>query len=188
MSYISTLSIESQKTSAFLRSSCLVALSSFVIGLLVRVVIPLPFTPVPLVIQNSVVLLFAVLLGPKRAAAAVAGFLIQGVCGLPVFAVGMSGLAGLCGPTGGYLLGYFAASIAVGYLTRNEDHRTPMKLFLSMALGNAIVYFLGVPYLATFVGLKKAILLGLAPFLVGDFLKLIAAVKILQWLRVAKEI
>jgi biotin transporter BioY len=49
-----------------------------------------------------------------------------------------------------------------------------------MALGNLIIFFFGVSYLSSFVGISQAIFMGFLPFLIGDFLKLICATKILQ--------
>src|ERR1700674_1128563 len=102
-----TLVIREEKIFSFLSSATLVILSSILIGLFAKVSIPLPFTPVPLATQSGVVLILAVLLGSKRAFAAVLLFLMQGAAGLPVFIKG-AGIAYLIGPTGGYLIGYLA--------------------------------------------------------------------------------
>jgi biotin transport system substrate-specific component len=161
-----------------LHSAGLVLLSSLLIGLFAKVAIPLPFTPIPFATQGLVVLILSLLLGSKRAPAAVLGFLMQGAAGLPVFAGGHSSLLG---PTGGYLFGYLVASLLVGYLSEKIQSRTPIQLFWTLAAGNAMFYLFGVPYLAAFIGLKKALLLGLAPFVIGDLIKLILGVKIVQY-------
>ncbi len=165
---------------SWLRSAGLVILSSLLIGLLAKVAIPLPFSPVPFATQGLVVLVLSVLLGSKRAVAAVLGFLMQGAAGLPVFAGGHSSLFG---PTGGYLFGYLVAGLLVGYLAEKMQNRTPMKLFWTLAAGNAMFYLFGIPYLAAFIGMKKALLLGLAPFVIGDLVKLILGVQVLKFLK-----
>lgn len=172
---------------SFIRSACLVILSSILIGLFAKVAIPLPFTPIPLATQPFVVLILSCLLGSKRAFAAVLGFIAQGAAGLPVFAKGLAGMAVLAGPTGGYLIGYLAAALLVGFLAERMKNRTPANLFLILSAGTAMFFLFGVPYLATFIGFKKAILLGMVPFLLGDVVKIFACVKILQWIGWAKQ-
>lgn len=175
-----TLVLESKNDVSLLRSTCLVILSSIVISLFAKVAIPLPFTPIPIATQGNVILILSSVLGSKRAAAAVLAFLFQGAWGLPVFAGGVGGMAKLLGPTGGYLFGYLVGAFLVGYLTERMKNRSPMNLFLVMASGNAMFFLFGVPCLATFIGFKKALLLGLAPFVIGDAMKLVASAKILQ--------
>ncbi len=181
MSYAHSIALEREprdRLYSWLRSAGLVILSSILIGLFAKVAIPLPFSPVPFATQGLVVLVLSVLLGSKRAPAAVLGFLMQGAAGFPVFAGGHSSLFG---PTGGYLFGYLVASLLVGYLAEKMQGRTWMKFFWTLAAGNAMFYLFGIPYLAAFIGMKKALLLGLAPFVIGDLIKLILGVKILQF-------
>jgi len=180
MSHANILVLESDKTHSWLRSAGLVILSSILIGLFANVAIPLPFTPVPLATQGCVILVLSVLLGSKRAVASVLAFLAQGAAGLPVFATGHCGLASLLGPTGGYFFGYLVAAFLVGAIVERMQNRTPMKLFWAMAAGNAMFFLFGVPYLATFIGFKQAVLLGIAPFILGDLLKLVIGTKLLQ--------
>ena len=99
--------------------------------------------------------------------------------GLPVFGPGLQGIARFFGPTGGYLVGYLIASFVVGYFVERMENRTPLRLFSAMLLGNGIFFLFGVPYLASFIGLSKAISLGVLPFLIGDVLKLFVGVKLL---------
>lgn len=181
MSTLYSLVSETSPKHALLRDAALVVLSSFLIGLFAHVSIPLPFTPVPIATQSLFVLLLSVLLGPKRGAAAVLLFLCQGAAGLPVFAGGAAGLAKLAGPTGGYLIGYMAAAYITGALA--ERKRTLLNASIAMTAGSAAIYLLGASYLATFVGLQKALLLGVVPFLLGDALKILASLRILRFLK-----
>jgi biotin transport system substrate-specific component len=161
------------------RDFTLVLLASFVICLSGHISIPLWFTPVPIATQNSTVLLMAALLGSRRGAAATFAFLAQGALGLPVFSNGASGFQHFFGATGGYLIGYLIAAFVVGYIA--ERRSTIASAVGALAAGNLIIYLCGASYLATFVGASKAFLLGVAPFIIGDILKSVAAVQILKW-------
>ncbi len=168
---------------SWLREALLVIGGSIFIALFAHIAIPLPFTPVPLSLQMNACLFLGILLGSKRAAAAVVLFLIQGACGLPVFSTGASGIAKLFGPTGGYLLGYVAGAYLVGYLWEKAKVQSTTRAFLAMAAGNLVVYALGVFHLSQFVGLNRALLLGVAPFIIGDLLKLFLGVRTLRLAR-----
>jgi biotin transport system substrate-specific component len=178
-----TLTLERAKVPSWLRSTGIVLLSSFFVSLFAKVAIPLPFTPVPMVAQVSVILILSAFLGSKRASLAVLGFLAQAALGLPVLAGGVGGIAVLMGPTGGYCFGYLAAAFLVGYLFEKMEHRTPLKTFLALAAGNGVVFLFGVPYLGMFVGFENALALGFLPFIVPDLLKLFLGTKILYSLR-----
>src|SRR5215469_16303907 len=81
--------------------------ASLFVALCARITLPLPFTPVPLTLQNFGVLLVGLLLGSKRGFAALALYLLEGASGMPVFSIaGVGGVAQLFGPTGGYLMMY----------------------------------------------------------------------------------
>src|SRR2546430_16542603 len=83
-----------------------VAGASLFVALCARLTLPLPFTPVPLTLQNFGVLLVGLTLGSRRGFAALALYLVEGAVGMPVFnPAGLGGVAQLLGPPGGYLLG-----------------------------------------------------------------------------------
>src|SRR6478672_1602783 len=96
------------------KQAAVVVGASLFIALCARVTVPLPFTPVPLTLQNFGVLLVGLLLGPRRAFAALALYLAEGAAGLPVFnPTGPGGILQLLGPTGGFLMAYpFVAGVA----------------------------------------------------------------------------
>lgn len=177
-----TLTLEVSKP--ILKDIALVLLASFAIALSGKISIPLWFTPVPLITQNTVILLLAVLLGSKRASAATFAFLFQGAIGLPVFSAGVTmGVARLVGPTGGYLIGYLIAAFVVGWMFERAKEKSLMGAFKAMAVGNLIIWVSGAGYLSTFIGVEKAFLLGVAPFVIGDLFKILAGLKILQWIK-----
>ncbi len=135
----------------------------------------LPFGPVPITGQTLAVLLVGALLGKVRGTGSVLLYLGQGIAGLPVFAGGMSGVAYLLGPTGGYLIGFVPATFIAGYLSERGWNRNVVTAFLAMLAGNIAIYICGLPWLANFVGVDKVFTLGLLPFIPGDIMKLVIA-------------
>lgn len=163
----------SSKQSSWLKDLFLIGMGSVLIALCAPISIKLPFNPVPLALAPHLCLALGVILGSKRGALAVLAYLLQGAMGLPVFALGDSGLLHLLGPRGGYLLGYAAAAYVTGYLIEKMRARSAYKIFLALATGNGIIYMLGVSQLSLFIGFKSAVLLGMIPFLLSDALKLL---------------
>lgn len=157
-------------------NASLIFLSSLLLGLLGHLSIPLPFTPVPLVLQNQAVLVLGALLGPRKGAAAVALFLVQGAMGWPVFAGGASGFAPFVGPTGGYLIGYLVGAYLVGALLEKRQ-KTTWNVFWALLAGAGIELICGAFHLSLFVGPVQALLLGVLPFLLGDVLKSLICAK-----------
>src|SRR6266567_2756385 len=94
-----------------------VAGASLFVALCARLTLPLPFTPVPLTLQNFGVLLVGLALGSRRGFAALALYLLEGAAGMPVFSpFGPGGVLQIIGPTGGYLMAYpFVAGLG-GYI------------------------------------------------------------------------
>jgi biotin transport system substrate-specific component len=171
---------------SWLKEATVILGASIIIALFAPISFRLPFTPVPVGTQAHVILLLSCLLGSKRAVMAVMTFLFQGAVGLPVFAGGTGGILILAGTTGGYLVGYLVAAFVTGFLMERTIHRTPSKAFLAMGLGNLTVYLFGLPWLSRFVGWESAFLLGMAPFLIADWLKLVVATRFLKDLRYTK--
>lgn len=146
--------------------------------------IAIPVGPVPIVLQNLFVLVAALLLGSRWAAASVAVYLLAGACGLPVFAGGGAGLGHLFGPRGGYLFGFLIAAWTVGRISEASRQR-PLAEIAGMVTGSLIIYAVGVPWLGTLLGLSlgKALAVGMFPFIPGDALKIAAAWLIVRSVR-----
>ena len=148
---------------------------------------PLPFTPVPLTLQDTVVLLGGAALGSRLGMAAQLVYLAAGIVGLPVFAASAvlpQGVLRLLGPTGGYLLSYPLAAFLVGRLAERGFDRRYLTSVLAMIAGLAVIFTFGVTWLAFFarpaaLGLDAALSAGLYPFLPGDILKILAGAAIL---------
>lgn len=174
--------LQNTQENTLFRDACIVLLSSFLIALAGQFSIPLPFTPVPISFRFQTILFLSVLLGSRRASLATLLFLGQGALGLFPMS-GSYGIAGLMGPNGGYYFGFVIAAFVVGKICEGNKSFSFARTSLAMLAGTFIVYVCGVAYLSTFVGFPKAILLGLAPFVLGDLLKTAICVKILQRLK-----
>ncbi len=163
------------ETSNDLRMTVLAALFAALIA--VGAFITIPIGPVPIVMQNFFVLLTGLLLGPRWGLAACGVYLLAGGLGLPVFAGGTGGLGRFFGPTGGYLLAYLPAVFLVGWNSQNK--KNPMVWdTIAMILASIVIYGLGVSWLkiSTGMGWPKSVAVGMLPFLLGDCLKIVAAV------------
>lgn len=152
--------------------------ASLFIALSAQVVIPLPFTPVPLTGQSFAVLLTGLLLGNRRGALAILAYLGEGMSGLPVFAGGGGSFAHLAGPTGGYLVAFVPAAFLTGSLGERGWDRRPVTAGAAMLLGSFVILGGGAAWLSIFTGAGKALTVGVLPFLPGDLLKTAAAAAI----------
>lgn len=140
--------------------------------------IAVPLGPVPIVLQNMFVMLTGLLLGSRWGLASVGIYLLAGICGLPVFSGGGAGLGHLMGPTGGYLVSYLPAVFVIGLISEKTE-RVLLRL-LALILGSSLIYLFGVSWLkiATGMSAQKAIAVGMAPFLIGDAIKIAAALAV----------
>jgi biotin transport system substrate-specific component len=146
--------------------------------------IAVPIGPVPIVLQNLFIFLAGLLLGPSWGTASVGIYLFAGACGFPVFAGGTGGIGRFIGPTGGYLIGFLPAVYIIGVMSNRKHPKIFWDVF-GMITGSLIIYVFGLPWLKYITGLswQKAIAVGVFPFLIGDALKIAAAVPIVKMLR-----
>ena len=144
----------------------------------------LPIGPVPIVLQNFFVFLSGLLLGPGWGAASVGVYLMAGALGLPVFAGGVGGIGRFAGPTGGYLLGYLPAVYVIGWISKKSKGRGALDV-LAMVCGSIVIYACGVSWLKILSGmtLGKTLAVGMYPFILGDGLKIAAAIPVVRVLR-----
>jgi biotin transport system substrate-specific component len=86
-------------------------------------------------------------------------------------------------PSAGYLVGFLVAAFVVGLLAERRWDRRPLLTIAALVLGNVIVYMIGATWLATYIGLAKTWAAGVAPFLLGDALKIgiLAALMPMAW-------
>ena len=162
------------------RSALVVVGFSLLTAAAAQIVVPLPFTPVPLTGQTFAVLLTGALLGPRLGALAMLAYLAEGALGLPFFRGGAGGVAHFSGATAGYLLAFPAAAYVTGYLAERGWDRRFLTAAAAMALGSFVILACGWAWLALmFKGGAEAFRLGVAPFLPGDVLKVALAAAVL---------
>jgi biotin transport system substrate-specific component len=162
-----------------------VAAANVLLALCAHIVIPLPWTPVPITGQTFGVLLVGVLLGSRRGGIALALYLLEGFAGLPVFQpLGLAGPARFLGPTAGYLISYPAAAFVTGWLVergaqisparRANSHFAGLSLISALISGEAIIFLGGCAWLALGLGLgwKLALNQGALPFIPGEIVKI----------------
>jgi biotin transport system substrate-specific component len=157
--------------------------ATILLALCAHIVIPLPWTPVPITGQTFGVLLVAVLLGARRGALAVILYLIEGAAGLPVFQpLGAPGVLRFAGPTGGYLMAYPFAAFVTGWMSARASsaasHLTAAVraglLAGALIAGEIVIFFGGCAWLASglHLGWRQAVTLGALPFLPGELIKM----------------
>jgi biotin transport system substrate-specific component len=141
----------------------------------------LPGNPVPVTGQTFAVLLSGAALGANRGAAAMLLYILAGMIGMPVFADGAHGIDIVTGATGGYLIGFLAAGWVVGRLAEAHFDRRPVTALPLFLIGSAIIYAIGVPWLAVSAdqSLGWAISNGFVDFIPGDLVKAAAAAGLL---------
>ena len=163
---------------ARVRDAALVLGGAVLTGLAAQLSVPVPGSPVPVTGQTFAALLVGTALGARRGFASLGLYAVAGVAGVPWFADGSSGWSM---PSFGYILGMMLASALVGALARRGGDRTVLRTAGVMVLGSAVVYAVGVPYLAYSAHLSaaQAVHLGLRPYLLGDALKAALAMGIL---------
>ncbi len=164
-----------------LRHSLLLQIATILVGSLLLAVsarVQVPFWPVPMTMQTFVVLLLGMGLGARLAGATVFAYLAEGAMGLPVFASG-TGLAYMAGPTAGYLFGFLAAAILVGWLADKGYGRTLITTLIAFAIGEVVIFTLGAGWLAAIIGVENAITAGILPFLPAEALKIALACAVL---------
>ncbi len=144
--------------------------------------VQIPFWPVPMTLQTGALLLVALAYGRNLALVTVAVYLLEGMAGLPVFAGTPErgvGLAYLLGPTGGYLAGFLPAAWIAGAAVERLRGTLPLLAALVGAL--LAVYVPGVLWLAGFLGIDRAVSLGVTPFLPAELVKLALVVTIARF-------
>lgn len=157
-----------------LQRSRLIAYSAAFIGLIaLGSWISIPFIPVPFTLQTLFVLLAGAVM-KRRAVIPVAGFILLGALGLPLFHNGMAGVGVLLGPTGGYLVGFIFAALATGLA---YEHRSRYVHIAGIISGTGFIYLFGMAWLMYSLGMGAvpAFWAGVLPFVPGDAIKAGAA-------------
>jgi biotin transport system substrate-specific component len=152
------------------RDIALVIGGAVLVGLLAQITIRLSYTEVPITGQTLGVLLVGTSLGLRRGAAALVLYTVVGLLGFPWFAQGGSGYVGA---NFGYIIGFIASAAACGYLAERRADRKVLSAIPAMIVGEAIMYVIGVAWLAVDLHLSigTAISEGFIPFWIADAVK-----------------
>ena len=163
------------------RAALVVVAFSLLTALAAQVVIPLPWTPVPITGQTFAVLLTGALLGSRLGALAMLAYLIEGACGLPFFRSGNGGIHYLLtAPTAGYLLSYPLAAFLTGWLAERGWDKHYLRAAAAMALGSVVILLCGWSWLSIFYTTAlDALRAGVLPFIPGDIIKIALAAAVL---------
>lgn len=141
--------------------------------------IRVPMWPVPITMQTFAVLTIGATFGARLGGVTLLAYLALGALGLAVFTGETAGLAYMMGPTGGYLVGFAVAAVAMGWLAERGWDKSVASMAGALLIGNAIVYAFGLPWMAyLFLAEKGAVWVvqwGMTNFLLGDALKLVLA-------------
>ena len=164
----------SEGTALRIKQAAMVVLGIAALAILAKVKIPM--WPVPITMGTFAVLTIGAAYGPRLGLVTILGYMIIGALGFDVFAGSSAeayGLTYMMGGTGGYLVGYVLATLALGFAARAGWDRSMIMMGVAMLLGNVLIYVPGVAWLGVLYGWDQPILQwGLTPFLIGDALKL----------------
>ncbi len=166
----------SSGTALRVKQALMVVMGIVLLTVMAKIKVPVPGSPVAISMGTFAVLTIGAAYGPRLGLATILGWMIIGMLGFDVFqssTADLNGLSYMMGSTGGYLVGYVLATLALGYAARAGWDRSVVMMALAMLVGNVLIYIPGLAWLAVLYGLEAPILAwGLTPFLLGDALKL----------------
>lgn len=177
---MSRLAIESlerhDRTLYWVNQAVVVIAASLFVAICARITLPLPFTPVPLTMQNFAVLLVGLTLGSRRGFAALALYLVEGASGMPVFSIaGLGGIAQLVGPTGGYLMAYPFAAFSAGWIMEH-GRKSFTRAAVASVLGDIVLFIGGIAWLYIYThSFARALQFGLYWFVFAEIIKVLLA-------------
>jgi len=153
-------------------------------GIMAQIIIPLPWTPVPITAQTFAVLCSGLFLGKKYGCLSQILYIVLGIAFIPWFGGMTGGLDVFLGSTGGFLIGFVIASYFIGAITEKyAKARNFTRMALVIGIANfGLIYIPGLAGLALFLssqgmtfGIVDLLMMGLIPFIVGDIVKILAA-------------
>jgi biotin transport system substrate-specific component len=139
----------------------------------------IPIGPVPITLATFGIILTGYVLGPRFGPLSVGVYILLGTIGLPVFSGATGGLGKILGPSGGYIVAWLALAFFTGFLVKKFPNKIPLHVAGAVA-GEVVLYVIGTAWFifVTKYTLPKAIAVCVAPFLIGDTIKLALAVTV----------
>jgi biotin transport system substrate-specific component len=159
------------------RDAGLVALGVLFTALLAQVSVPVPGSPVPITGQTLAVVLTAASLGPFRGTAVQVLYMLATLVGLPFYSDATGGVDVVFGATGGYVVGFIPAAYLIGLAAKHGADRRPLKAVPLFVAGQAVIFAVGVSWLAVSAGMtaSQALDAGFSPFILGGIVKAFVA-------------
>lgn len=147
------------------------------LAVMAQIALPIPGSPVPVTGQTLGALLIGASYGRALGATTFALYLGIGIAGAPIFSQQGHGIAKVVGPTGGYLIGMFLATIVLSFLASKKWDKKISTSILSMLIGQVLIFIPGLIWLQQSTGKDWSwtINAGLTPFIFGEILKLAIA-------------
>ncbi len=163
------------------RDAALVGFGVLFTALLAQVAVPVPGSPVPITGQTLAVVLTAAALGPVRGVAVQGLYIAAALVGLPFYSEASGGVDVVFGATGGYVVGFIPAAYLIGLAARRGADRNPLKAVPLFVAGQAVIFAVGVPWLALSTGMSagQALDAGFYPFILGGVVKAVVASAVL---------
>ncbi|WP_342765342.1 biotin transporter BioY [uncultured Methanobrevibacter sp.] len=157
-------------------------------GIMAQIIIPLPWTPVPITAQTFAVLCSGLFLGKKYGCLSQILYIVLGIAFVPWFGGMTGGLDIFLGSTCGFFIGFVIASYFVGLITEKyAKARNFTKMAVVIGIANfALIYIPGLAGLAlwsiatqgTALSVVDLLMMGLVPFIAGDIVKILGAASV----------
>lgn len=170
----------------WLRRAVLVIAGVAILAICAKIKVPVWPSPVAISLGTFAVLTVGAAYGPRLGLVTILAWMLVGAFGFDVFQSSSAeryGVAYMLGATGGYLVGYVLATLALGAFARRGWDRSVPGMAAAMLVGSALVYVPGLLWLNHVVAAgmfdpaqyasswDQTLAWGLTPFVVGDLLK-----------------
>lgn len=171
VNYYDRIQNSTNTTKAFLA-----VLMACLTGIMAQVIIPLPWTPVPITGEVFAVSIAGLVLGKRYGALSQILYVLLGISIIPWFTGMTGGIDVLLGANGGYLIGFIFLSYFIKDLSKLSAIGTTIAYFTCIyipgLIGLAIYFYFNQGIL---LSIPQLLMMGLIPFIIGDIIKIIAA-------------
>ncbi len=150
-------------------------------GILAQIVLPLPWTPIPVTGQTLGVLVSGLFLGKRFGVLSQIIYILGGIIGIGWFGEMSSGLSVFLGSNCGYFIGFIIAAAFIGHFSEKYANTRKFKKMSSIMLiaSFGCIYIPGLIGLAiwmystqgAFPDIITLLVMGAFPFIIGDLIK-----------------
>lgn len=153
----------------------LIALFTALISVCAQITIPIQ--PVPITGAIVGIFITGAVLEKKQGFIVGIIYILLGAVGIPIFTGFGAGVSSIIGPTGGYLIVYPIMIYLIAWCIEKFKKENVLFLTIYMIISLIPCYLIGTIWLAISckLGIYQAILSGVAPFVVFDIMKGVAA-------------